>query len=98
MTTAICHLPHQYSFVSFFISRAWPPVECLCDINRHTQSVLPRGSAFVFAPQWSDTAVSSISLSAVMQHHKGQIVPPNLLAGERDCHDESSLGFSSMNK
>ena len=54
-----------------------------------SQPVLLQGTAFVFSPQWSDTAVSRISLSAIMQCHKGQIVPPNLLAGKNHRHDES---------
>lgn len=61
----------------------------LCDSNNHTLSVLPQGLAFVFAPEQSHTAVSSISLSGIMRRHRGQIVPPNLLAGEKGCHDES---------
>lgn len=73
---------------SGLFSSQWPPVEprraeWLCDSNNHTPSVLPQGTAFVFAPQRSDTAVSSISLSGIMRRHRGQIVPPNLLAGKK---------------
>ena len=86
-----------------FILSGMPPVEpfgakWMCDSNNHTQAVRPRGSALVFASQWSDTAVSSISLSGIMPRHRGQIVPPNLLAGEKDSPNESRFGLSSMNK
>lgn len=52
----------------------------------------------MFAPQWSDTAVSSISLSGRMRRQRSQVVLSNLLAGQRDCHDESRFRLSSMNK
>lgn len=51
------------------------------------------GWGFLFASQWSDTAVYGISLSGIMQHHKSQIVPFNRLAGKKDCHHESLCDF-----
>lgn len=61
-----------------------------------TLAVLPQRMVFVFAPQWSDTAVSSISLPAIMQHQKGQIVPPNLLLVKKTV--TVNHAFGSMNK
>lgn len=109
MTIAIFHIPHPcdatINVLLLVLSShlTWPPVEPhsaqrLCDSNNHTQPVLPQGLAFVFVPRWSDTAVSSISLSGIMRRHRGQIVPPNLLAGGKDSYDESRFEFSSMNK
>lgn len=74
---------------SFFFTPHWqPPVEScwVCDcvtVITILSLRCPLGLAFVFAVQWSDTAASSISLSAIIWASQGQIVPLYLLAGEK---------------
>lgn len=101
------HFYHQH-FVShfffiFFIwldGHLWSPASALwlCDSDNPTQPALRQGMAFLFAPLWGDTAVSSIPLSGIMRCHRGQIVPPNLLAGEKGLPPWITLWIQWINK